>query len=347
LKSSVFQTLFEEYLKFFNPAKSLSRSEFMATNIGIKIANGEFYPVLEEGVAAKKRLILTTVHDNQESVQIDLYKSASNSMADASYIGSLIVEHIAPKPKGEPSIELIVASKGTDELVAEATDLDSTDENEQHQLTVSLQALNEETTYDMPDFELESLEHPPQGLYEKASAIRESSQHHSFPWKTVLITVFILIVLALAGWYFFSHYPQSKEAIASSVTTETETKPQQEVEPSTITTPEKPSIAAPAPTESTSTEDKSIDQQKPSTQSISTGTAQRKRPPAPVASYKVPSTIPPGGVQYKIRWGDTLWDISEAFYRNPWLYPGIARFNNIRDPDYIIAGTYIRIPPKK
>jgi nucleoid-associated protein YgaU len=75
-------------------------------------------------------------------------------------------------------------------------------------------------------------------------------------------------------------------------------------------------------------------------------TASRNRPPAPVSSYKVPSTIPPEGAPYKIRWGDTLWDISEAFYRNPWLYPRIARFNNIRNPDLIISGNTIRIPPR-
>jgi nucleoid-associated protein YgaU len=65
-----------------------------------------------------------------------------------------------------------------------------------------------------------------------------------------------------------------------------------------------------------------------------------------VLSYKVPATIPRDGVPYKIRWGDTLWDISAAFYRNPWLYPRIARFNNIRNPNLIISGTTIRIPPK-
>ncbi|MDR1635817.1 MAG: LysM peptidoglycan-binding domain-containing protein [Treponema sp.] len=65
-----------------------------------------------------------------------------------------------------------------------------------------------------------------------------------------------------------------------------------------------------------------------------------------MASYKVPAVIPRNGAAYKIRWGDTLWDIAEAFYRNPWLYPRIARYNNIRNPDLIISGTTIRIPPK-
>jgi nucleoid-associated protein YgaU len=73
----------------------------------------------------------------------------------------------------------------------------------------------------------------------------------------------------------------------------------------------------------------------------------RTRPAPPVASYRVPTTIPPGGVAYTIRWGDTLWDISEAFYRNPWLYTRIARFNNIGNPDIIISGRIIRIPPRQ
>ncbi|MDR3145709.1 MAG: LysM peptidoglycan-binding domain-containing protein, partial [Treponema sp.] len=73
----------------------------------------------------------------------------------------------------------------------------------------------------------------------------------------------------------------------------------------------------------------------------------RDRPAAPAASYRAPASIPPEGVPYRIRWGDTLWDISEAFYRNPWLYPHIARFNKIRNPDLIISGTTIRIPPRQ
>jgi nucleoid-associated protein YgaU len=77
-----------------------------------------------------------------------------------------------------------------------------------------------------------------------------------------------------------------------------------------------------------------------------TTTTTRRRPSAPVSSYNVPATIPREGVDYRIRWGDTLWDIAEAFYRDPWLYPRIARHNNIRNPNLIISGRTIRIPPK-
>lgn len=49
-------------------------------------------------------------------------------------------------------------------------------------------------------------------------------------------------------------------------------------------------------------------------------------------------------VKYKIKWGDTLWDISDTFYRNPWKYPRIANYNHIKNPDLILSGTEILIP---
>jgi nucleoid-associated protein YgaU len=72
----------------------------------------------------------------------------------------------------------------------------------------------------------------------------------------------------------------------------------------------------------------------------------RQRRNAPVYSFRAPQTIPPEGVAYKIRWGDTLWDISEAFYRNPWLYPVIVRRNRIRNANLIVSGTEITIPAR-
>ena len=56
--------------------------------------------------------------------------------------------------------------------------------------------------------------------------------------------------------------------------------------------------------------------------------------------------VKPQTVRYLIKWGDTLWDLSDTYYRNPWLYPIIARENKIKNPDLIIAGTYINIPPR-
>ena len=69
---------------------------------------------------------------------------------------------------------------------------------------------------------------------------------------------------------------------------------------------------------------------------------------APVVTPKEPEVVPEKlkGVEYKIKWGDTLWDIAGTYYKNPWLYKFIADYNNLENPDYIISGTIITIPPR-
>ena len=57
--------------------------------IGIKLADGSFYPVLEEFSNSEKQLDLTTAHNNQTKIMVDLYRSKSCSMEDAEYVDSI------------------------------------------------------------------------------------------------------------------------------------------------------------------------------------------------------------------------------------------------------------------
>ncbi|MDR2596473.1 MAG: Hsp70 family protein [Treponema sp.] len=338
----------------------------MTSNIGIKIANGEFYPLIEENSSIKKKMVLTTVYDNQSSVQIDLFRSSKNVMVDAQYIGSLVIGNIKPKPKGEPSIEMIISSKSNGDIIADAVDLDRGPKGEHHVLTVSLKSLDE-TSRDMEilDFELESNEEPHSGLYDHAKKIRMKKKR-SFVWLLILFIIIIILGLS-AGWLFFmggmeivnsrvdlqkikqvieQYTPEfikkleiPKQSKPLEPIKQVEQVKQVEPEPVRISEPIKinepvqqiaelvPIIEEPA----------ALPISKPQTSS---------RSPPPVASYKVPATIPREGVDYRIRWGDTLWDISHAFYRDPWLYRRIARYNNIRNPNQIISGRIIKIPPK-
>jgi LysM repeat protein len=312
----------------------------MASSIGIKIANGEFYSVLEEGSSNKKRLILTTVHDGQSSVQIDLYRSAALTMADAAYIGSLVVESIAPRPRGEPSIELVIGFDGGDELNAAALDLDASSGGERQQLTVSLQALDENRTYEVPDFELEPDVPPPAGLYEPPAEPAKPAARSQLPLGPIAVGAAAVLVIIIIGWMLVGRSPApapaaapAAEAAAPAVeaaapSAEPASEPAAPAPAAAAAEPAAPAVAEPVPAAPTAP------------------LASRARPVPPVESYKVPSVIPAEGAKYKVRWGDTLWDISEAFYRNPWLYPRIARFNKIRNPDLIVAGTTIRVPPK-
>jgi outer membrane biosynthesis protein TonB len=339
----------------------------MAETIGIKIANGEFYPIIDGNVKAKKRLVLTTVHNKQRSVQIDLYKSAAKTMADALYIGSLVVENIKQKPKGEPSIEMVVSSTEDGEISAEAVDLDTSSGGQHQYLSVSVQSLEGDARdEEFPDFELEQNEAPPTGLYEQTDKIKTQKREKNL-WIVVIIIGVLIIALCLALWFFFI---QAGSVSAGSFGAETPPsvsrpappQPRAEVSPQPRTeasaqAPVSAQTAIPPPASASSSTPARASTSPPApaqTPPVISAPAQprppvavqRTRPPAPVSSYKVPASIPQDGVAYRVRWGDTLWDIAAAFYRNPWLYPRIARHNGIRNPDLIVSGRTIRIPPK-
>ena len=329
----------------------------MASAIGIKIANGEFYPIMEENSLIRKRLILTTVHNNQPSVQIDLYRNSANTMTDAQYIGSLVVENIKPKPKGEPSIEMVISSNSNGDIIADAIDLDTSSGGEHYVLTVSLKSLDE-TSRDMeiPDFELESNDEPPSGLYQRAKKIREQKPRKSLLWLFILIGLLLILGLAAVWLFLFGGMEVllsviNKPAVTQIVQPAPPPEPVRQPEP--VVPPPEP-VKQPEPVQPEPVQPEPAQQQVEPVPVIQAPAAPppprpattRRRPPPPVASYKVPATIPREGVSYRIRYGDTLWDIAEAFYRNPWLYPRIARHNNIRNPDYIISGRTIRIPPR-
>ena len=70
--------------------------------------------------------------------------------------------------------------------------------------------------------------------------------------------------------------------------------------------------------------------------------------PAPPQQPAAAGTQSPAAEQtgrYVIRQGDTLWDIANAFYRDPFLWPLIWKSNpSINDPDLIYPGTALVIP---
>ena len=308
----------------------------MAGNIGIKQANGDFYSILEENSLIKKRLVLTTVHDNQKSVQIDLYKSITKTMSDAVYIGSIVVENISQKPKGEPSIEMTISSTQDGSISAYAVDLNNP--KNEHHLSISLKSLEEDKN-EYPDFEVDETSK------RKSEPIK---YERKFPWPIIIIIGLILALLCLGLWYFLF---RNKNAGLRTIMQKTETtvtkQVQEEIpaqikpEPKQDTAPKTAEAPPPPPPE----------QKKPvvveAPPKANTQTAGRKRQTAPVYSFNVPQTIPPEGIIYKVRWGDTLWDISEAFYRNPRLYPIIVKSNSIRNPNLIRTGTELTILPRE
>ena len=326
----------------------------MAGTIGIKQANGNFYSIMEENSAVKKRLVLTTVHNNQKSVQIDLYKSEKKTMADAMYIGSIVVENIGNKPKGEPSIEMVLSSTKDGSISANAVDL-ANPEN-RHQLSISLKSLEEDKN-DYPDFDLETSR--------KINTEPDRRTGRKFPWLAIIITGVVLALICLGLWFFLfrnknatsqtSQQPAARQkppavAVRTQESTPASPAPQSftasapdSPETQQGTAAQTPAAQAPPAAGSASQKPPVVVETPPERQ---TQAPPRNRGPAPVYSYNVPQTIPSEGIVYKIRWGDTLWNISEAFYRNPRLYTFIVRSNNIRNPNLIVSGTEITILPR-
>jgi hypothetical protein len=314
-------------------------------SIGIKLADSTFFPVLEEGVPASKVLDLTTVRDNQSSVQINLFRNSSENIETAEYVGTLIIEDISEKSSGEPTIELTLTLGLDNELSAEAVDLES---GSRQVLSVSLETLDGDNRFALPDFDLSPVEesiqlgydpdhenvivegpvpgNPPEGLFEMNTDDEKKGGVFMPAWLCVTILAIGVLALVLALIVSARVMFQDKtaqEAPVSVPVVETPVVPAVEPVPEVAPTPE---AVTPPPVEEP------------------VAPVVVEEPAAPVQPEPAPEVK---DIHYKIKWGDTLWDISDSYYKNPWLYPNIAKYNKIKNPNLIISGTYIDIPAEK
>ncbi len=301
------------------------------TSIGIKIADGSFYPVLEEGAPGRKRVILTTVSDNQSGAQIDLYRGNGTGISGATYIGTLVIDEIEPAPRGNPEIELIVKLDSNGNLDAQASDHIT---GEHQTLSIALDSLSEGQSFEVPDFDLDERYQPDLGVSPAEESrltsepaapdfqaveddVRRQRRRRTMQYVGIglLAVVIVAIVVLLILW--FTRRPAESRPTATPTS---QTKP-------AASAPSEPSTSAPAPA------------------SQPAKTAPAAAAPAPTTGSAKAQTRE-GGVEYQIRWGDTLWDLSISFYRTPWLYGKIAKANNIKNPNLIFAKTQIYIPER-
>lgn len=121
--------------------------------IGIKLADGSFYPILEEGTAKSYQLDLTTVKDGQTKVQIDLYRSETGTMEDAQYVDTLEVSNLIPHPNGEAELHLSLALNENNELDAKVVDEETGKQSETSVTLVSrtLTERAEPTNFELSD----------------------------------------------------------------------------------------------------------------------------------------------------------------------------------------------------
>lgn len=306
--------------------------------IGIRIASGEFYPILGEGASSAKKLVLTTVKDDQPSVHIELYRSEEIGFRDAVYVGNLVIDDIAPRPKQLPDIELVLRLERGGSLSAVATDMESGRAKTLNVLLREGEPLPDR--FQIPDFELTPaspfaaeendfsarVPPPPEEPEAKLTQMRrtaakplpEPKPRLGLPAIIAICAAALLVLLILAYIIFrlatggsilpFGAAKAPAATVAAAIPSPVAPSPEPSIVPS-------PSPPAPSPA------------------------------PSPKATA-APAKNGSKGVNHKIRWGDTLWHISIRYYGTPWLYKSIAKANGIKNPDRIISGRTLWIPPR-
>lgn len=364
-------------------------------DIGIKLADGTFYPILSDAVRFQN-IELTTVRDNQETVQIDLFQKGET----LEYIGSLIVEDIAQKKAGESTISLKLEVDENENLKAEAADLDS---GAGQTLKVSLAAVTPNdggNDFNLNDFELspqkDFSEMSSENFISETTAEREAASfgagEKKFPkWLAAILILLGIAVLVLAvlllGRSCSNKKPASGDDVASIKVPAPETtskvpEPANDTINVTGSSSEAKTgneggesaesdktgssegngsasdVAGAASNASNESGSSSTSATSGTTEAGATGTTETAGTTEKTSSTSAASatgdakktaklqTNPDGSVRYLLKWGDTLWDLAETFYKNPWDYVLIAKYNKIKNPSYIIAGTYINIPMK-
>ena len=475
--------------------------------IGIKLADGSFYPVLEDNTPSEKKLELTTAHNNQTKVMVDLYRSASCSMEDAEYVDSLQIENLVARPNGETDIKFTVSLDEDNQLSAKIVDSETGNESnttitlvsrtlEERLVTdeygindsdggsgagaaiagaavaggllATAAALRSNKDDDESDESFDNIETPTDTIEETEIPVDETAVDFASDDIADSETVaedFSSEEISTDDNSSDSSFDFSEDSIfendetvaAESDTTEPDTTepaaeetivedsglpdmdfdfPDDNSNTTEIENPEMPDdffntednmkeptfdSESPAaaglnfdglydeetergtPAQSDADEVKkktkvpviicivcaiiciiatllilfiipskyNLITKKHAKEAANTVAIEQPvetaepvpepepEPPVPQAKEdeiviieKAEEVVPqqppvaekPKNITYKIKWGDTLWDIADTYYKNPWRYKYIARYNGIKNPDYIISGTKIIIP---
>ena len=112
--------------------------------LGIRIANGTYFPILGEDEGKKKKIILSPVKEDQKDVKIDIFRGEGDGMFNPSYVASLILNNISHDGGRSVEIELIIGINQDRILDAEAYEPAS--DNRQF-LSISLDSIDEDAEF--------------------------------------------------------------------------------------------------------------------------------------------------------------------------------------------------------
>lgn len=324
--------------------------------IGIRIADGSFFPVLEEN-SGRRKIVLTAANKGQEKVRIDF-------LSDDYHLGTIFLDGI----KDDSDIELIMESVGRT-LIATATD---TRTGNRAILNAVLPAPEPEKKPEAvpvppPEKKPEPEKKPVPEPEERPVRIsRPASGAACSPVidRTVrnlqiLLFVMTVILAFLSGVVVYAVV--NMPAVTEKGTVVMFSEPAPEVlpapepvpaapepipEPEPIPAPEPEPIPEPVVSEPVAPPP-AVHEPAPQPPvhcypPVYHGCPYH-RPPMPPATPPQPIYYVPEYIRYKVKYGDTLWSIARTFCIDPYMYLEIARENRIADPTKIYPGTILMI----
>ncbi len=111
--------------------------------IGIKLADHTFYPVLTDDEPQKKRMVLTVARDGQQSVQVDLIRRSEEG---DEFVGSLVLDDLPEEAGRELEFQLSLDSSGA----VEATIRDGSGDHHQS-FSTHLSGSGQSGDFQLPD----------------------------------------------------------------------------------------------------------------------------------------------------------------------------------------------------
>jgi len=276
--------------------------------IGIRLADHSIFPVFRSDTPGGKRLVLTTARDNQERVDIELIQSDDQlpSTSRPVTLGRVTLDDLQHAHGGDPEIDLVLRRTTTGTLEVTATNR-ATGNVQSVSIDVD-QALNE-AEFSVPQSLTDGFEP------ELAPEYPEEPRSRSKGFLLVAVMLLGLVALAAGAWWLLLRAPGEDPLPGSSQ----EAPIAPAADDSAPAGPEDPG----------------------SGQSSSEQAASGQADPSLTSPESIPDS---NSVEYRIRRGDTLWDISETFYGTPWLFSELADANEITNPNLIYAESDLEIP---
>ncbi len=115
--------------------------------IGIKLADGSFFPILGDDAPSRKRLVLTTAREHQNNVQIDLLRRHGEEVG---HVGTLLLEDLGDDDTDGAEIVMVVGCDGSGTVDAR---ISTPDDSQYQSLSISLDDVALGEAYDLPDID--------------------------------------------------------------------------------------------------------------------------------------------------------------------------------------------------